>query len=403
MRVAIINSVFDYGSTGSLARQLYEYGKSRGIETYAFYGRGKEYADDHIIRIDHPIEVYFHKGMSLLAGNQGYYSFRATRFLIRKIKELGITHFILLNLHGYYLNEPKFWKCLKDEKIHVVYVTPDEYAGLGKCAFCIECTKYQTECKDCPRVKVYPKSLFFDRSQSIFEMKKNAYRGIDNLTLMGPETNLQVFRKSALLQGKRLQLLDWGIDTDTYRYSYDEDIFDKYSIPKDKVIVLTAAKYSNKRKGVKEYFFGVAKKLVNTDFHFINVGYDGNLSKEEIPNNMTLIPYIGDQDELAKVYSIADVYLLSSISDTMPLSCLISFACETPVLCFNTSGLVNLDPEHVGAVEYVDDVSVNGLEKALTKYKKKDESIRVLCRQYAEDRFSKEIFNRKVFSALEEQ
>lgn len=402
MRLAIINSVFDYGSTGSLARQLYEYGKSCGIETYAFYGRGKEYDDNHIIRIDYPIEVYIHKGMSLLFGNQGYYSFRATRSLIKKIKKLKITHFILLNLHGYYLNEPNFWKCLHDENIKVVYVTPDEYAGLGKCAFCLECTKYQTECKECPRVKVYPKSFFLDKSNVIFEMKKRAYSGIKSMTVMGPETNLQVFRKSALLQGKRLQLLDWGIDLDTYHYSYDESIYEKYSIPRDKIIVLTAAKYSNERKGVKKYFFELAKTMTETDFHFINVGYDGNLSVEEIPRNMTVIPYIGEQDELAKVYSLSDIYLLPSTTDTMPLSCLISFACETPVLCFNTSGLVNLDPDHIGVVEYVEDISVTGLKKALMKYKKKDEGIRSKCRKYAEDRFSKETFNKKVFSAFEE-
>lgn len=400
MKVAIINSVFDYGSTGSLARQLYEYGKSNGHDVYAFFGRGKKIEDKRIIRIEPKVEVYFHKVMSLLCGNQGYYSQIATLKLIKFLKQNNIDNVILLNLHGYYLNEPLLWKYLKSNSINVVYVTPDEYAGLGKCAFCIECTKYRTECKECPRVKVYPKSFFIDQSNRIFKMKKEAYDGYDNIIFMGPETNLEVFRQSALLKGKRLELLDWGIDLEIYKYRNTKEVYDRYSIPKDKVIVLTAAKYSNDRKGVKKYFFELAKRMEDSQYHFINVGYDGDLPENEIPKNMTTIPYVNEQIELSEIYSISDVYLLPSTTDTMPLSCLISFACETPVICFKTSGLINLDPDGVGVVSYVDDISVDGLYNALITYEKKSLEIMDKARNYAIERFSKETFNKKVYEGL---
>lgn len=400
MRIAIINSVFDYGSTGSLARQLYEYGKEAGYEVYALYGRGQKYDDERIIRIEPILEVYFHKIMTLLLGNQGYYSYIATRRLIRFLNQKEIEHVVLLNLHGYYLNEPLLWRYLKTNSVKAVYLTPDEYAGLGKCAYCGECTKYMTECDQCPKVRVYPKSLIIDQSNRIFKMKERAYKGYDNIIIMGPETNLMVFRQSALLKTKTMKCLDWGIDLDIYQYRDPKETYKRYSIPQNKVIVLTVAKYSNGRKGVKTHFFELAKRMEGMDYHFINVGYDGHLEKDDIPPNITLIPYIDDQVELTRLYSLADVYLLPSVSDTMPLTCLISFACETPVICFRTSGLINLDPHNIGVVEYVEDISVQGLYSVLLRYGKKSLSIRKKARDYAEERFSKTSFNKNVYDEL---
>ncbi len=400
-KVAIINSFLDYGSTGSITRQLYDYGLAHGYEPYVFYGRYNSGDNVHLFRIDSRFEVYAHKFLALLTGYQGFFSNIATSRLISILKRCEIRKAILLNLHGYYLNESRLLNYLKKNEIPTVYITPDEYAGLGKCCYSGECIKYQTECSECPDIKGYPKSLFFDRSRAIFRMKKKAYDGFDGLTLLGPETNLVKFRDSALTKGMKMVRASWGIDLSLYKYEIDESLFEKYKIPRDKVLVLTVAKYSDPRKGVKDYFFEVAKRLQGSDYHFINVGYDGNLSSEEMPFNMTTIGYLDNQSELAHLYSMSDLYLLASTSDTMPLSCLISFGCETPVCCFYTSGLRYLAPENHPAVVYSKAISVDGLERIITGISKKTTEIRNSCRQLAEEEYSVTAFNRKVFEVFE--
>lgn len=400
-KVAIINSFLDYGSTGSITRQLYDYGLAQGYEPYVFYGRYSAGDNEHLFRIDSKYEVYAHKILALLTGYQGYFSNIATSRLINILKSNKIRKAILLNLHGYYLNERRLLEYLKDNSIQTVYITPDEYAGLGKCCYSGECIKYQTGCFDCPDIKGYPKSLFFDRSRAMFQMKKKAYDGFDKLTLLGPETNLVKFRTSALTKGMKMVRASWGIDLGLYQYEVDDSLFEKYKIPRDKVLILTVAKYSDPRKGVKDYFFEIAKRFQGSDYHFINVGYDGNLSSDEIPTNMTTIGYLNNQKELAHLYSMSDLYLLASTSDTMPLSCLISFGCETPVCCFYTSGLRFLAPESHPAVVYSKDISLDGLESIITKIDKKTIEIRNACRRLAEEEYSVTAFNRKVFEVFE--
>lgn len=400
-KIAIINSVLDYGSTGSLTRELFEYGKRQGYEPFVFYGRGEETSDDHIFRIDSMIEVYTHKVLTLLTGKQGFYSDNATEKLLNCLKVEDIKKVILLNLHGYYLNEKKLLTFLKQNRVTTAYVTPDEYAGLGKCCYSLNCEKFKTECEECPRINDYPKSLFFDRSNDIFKMKKNIYNGFNTLTLLGPESNLIKFRESALVKDKPMKRINWGIDLDLYKFEVDEGLYEKYKIPKNKILILTVAPYSNLRKGVKEYFFEVAKRLQHTEYHFINVGYDGNLRPEEIPNNMTTIGYIHEQKELANLYALSDLYLLASKTDTMPISCLIAFGCETPVCCFFTSGLRYLAPVDSLAIKYCNDVSVNALVKVVTKTHKKTLEERIACRELAKTEYSVEAFCKKVYEVFD--
>ena len=402
-KVAIINSVFEYGSTGTLAKQLYEYGNNNGYEAFVFYGRGQIVADNHVIKIDSKIEFYIHKVLALITGYEGKFSNRATRFLLKRLEEEKIRNVILLNIHGYYLNERKLLTYLKENHIQTVYVTPDEYAGLAKCCYNKGCDKFKTECDKCPLVREYPRSLFFDRSNEIFKMKQKVYSGFDSLTLVGPEANLTKFKESALTKNLSMKRASWGVDLSLYKNEIDQYLYDKYSIPRNKIIILTVAKYSMQRKGVKEYFFEIARRLQDSKYHFINVGYDGNLSADEIPKNMTTVSYLDDQQELAHIYSISDWYLFTSQTETMPISCLISFACETPVVCFFTSGLRYLAARDSAAIRYCDDISIDAMENLVKKLEKKDKDSMRACRTLAEEEYSIGGFNRKVFEVLNGQ
>lgn len=399
-KVAVINSVFEYGSTGALTKQLYDYGNENGYEVFAFYGRGKIVPDGHVIKIDTDLEFYFHKGLTLLTGFQGKYSNHATKILLKRLKEENICKVILLNIHGYYLNERRLLTYLKKNKVQTAYVTPDEYAGLAKCCYNKGCEKFKTECKQCPLIKDYPKSLFFDRSNEIFKMKQEIYNGFDTLTLVGPETNLVKFRESALTKDIPMKRASWGVDLNLYKNEVDDTLYSKYNIPRDKIIILTVAKYSMLRKGTKEYFFEIARRLQGMDYHFINVGYDGNLEPDEMPKNMTTIGYMDDQRELAHLYAMSDLYLLASTADTMPISCLIAFACETPVCCFYTSGLKYLVDKDNLAIKYCYEISIDALENIVRRVRKKDNIVMEACRKLAEDEYSMEAFCRKVYEEI---
>lgn len=394
-KVAIISSVCDQGSVGSLVRQLYEYGK-KDNDVYVFYGRGEKYDDSHMMKVDSKIELYAHKILALITGLEGHFSNYATFRLIKKLKELNIDSVILVNVHGYYINEKRLFNFFRDNKIKIVYVMPDEYAGLGNCCYCNECQNFKDECGNCPDIHKYPKSLWLDQSRRIFRDKLKEYKD-QNIVFVGPRSNFNQLQDSELLREKRKVEADWGIDLSKYRYEINEETYEKYGIPRDKIVVLTVAKYTTWRKGVAEYFFEAARKLEESQYHFVNVGYDGDLRPDEIPQNMTLIPYISDQYELNQIYSLSDLYVLPSTSDTQPVSTLISLACGTPVTCFYASGLKYISNGDQEIVRYAKEISVQSLVDSICTFGKKTEQVMRKCRQYSEERYSKDIFTKKVY------
>lgn len=202
-KIAIINSVFDYGSTGLLARQLYEYGNNNGFDTYAFYGRGKKYSDTKIIKIDTNIEFLAHKGLTLLTGMQGSFSNIATSKLLSYFERIDIHYAIFLNLHGYYLNEKRLFEYCRKHDIKIAYIMPDEYAGLGKCVYCGDCKKFQSLCDKCPQIHLYPQSLLFDSSKKIFINKMEEYKG-QNITFAAPRSNIAHLEGSKLLEQQKI-------------------------------------------------------------------------------------------------------------------------------------------------------------------------------------------------------
>ena len=73
------------------------------------------------------------------------------------------------------------------------------------------------------------------------------------------------------------------------------------------------------------------------DITFVFVGY--NRSDWDIPSNMITVGYVSSQDKLAEYYSMADLYVCTSLADTFPTTCLNALGCGTPLLGFKAGGV----------------------------------------------------------------
>lgn len=400
MSIAIITDDIDVGSSGTLARQLFEFGKQKGKELQVYHSRGKRRNENDVIKFEYMLEVVAHKLLTLVLGDQGCHSFFATKRLIRLMKKNNTKAVIVITLHDYSVSEKVLFNYLNEYNIKIVYITIDQYAALGKCCYANGCQNYKTGCGNCPQVGVYPQSLLFDRSKKLFRMKEQAYSGSKHIVFMGPKFNLNLFKDSPLTKNRKLVNVNWGIDLEKYKYIYDSKMFKEYNIPSEKIIILCVAPYSNAAKGVKKYFFDMARRINSDIYHFVNVGYDGNLNAEEMPSNITVIPYVKDQNELVKLYSISDLYVLPSTSDTMPLSCLIALACGVQVCCFYTSGLRYLASLDSSVVKYAKEINTESLMDVVMKTTKKDDASMRECRKYAEKNYSSKAFNNAIYDTL---
>lgn len=115
-------------------------------------------------------------------------------------------------------------------------------------------------------------------------------------------------------------------------------IKEKYNIPKDKFVVLSAGQLQ-RRKGIFDVV-EMAKKLPN--IHFVWAGgfsfgkiSDGYKEIEEIvaqpPQNMTFLGIV-ERDDMNVIYNMADVMMLASFEELFPMTILEAMCVHKPIL-----------------------------------------------------------------------
>lgn len=177
---------------------------------------------------------------------------------------------------------------------------------------------------------------------------------------------------------------------------------DKYVLRSEKnikndefVMLFIVDSLKNSRKG----FDLLTEALLNLENIKITVLVIG---KGEIPAIDTVkiisLGEIQSFSEMAKYYSIADVFVLPSREDNLPNVMLEAFACGTPIIGFNTGGIAEHTIENVTGI-LADEMTAESLTNAIEKfYLTRDIYNSSVIRKYAEDNFS---YGKQVYSYIE--
>lgn len=384
--IAIINTC-NYGSTGKIALNLYEYLKINGYNTIFCYGRGNQSSDANHIKISSNLEVGIHAFLQKYIGLHSFVSIFSTIKLFKLLEAKKIDTIYCINLHGYYINEPWFYNYLASNKFKVIYIMADESAYLGDCGYHGNCNNYLHGCGNCPK-----KQLVLDFSSHLFKKKKRAYTKMTNMIFVGPEYTIKEAQKSPLLYNKKTAIVDEAINIDFYTPKNTDNLFNSLGIDKTKKIIVCVAPSSYKRKGC-QYYLELARRFEkNSNYIFIHIGYEGDIKK--CPNNYIPIKYISNQELLAEYYSIADLFVFPSLLDTMPNACLEALSCGTPILGFNISGMPYIANKDTGT--FVEACNVSELEKVVKNINKKTTTTINTCRNYAKSRYDQKQYCQKL-------
>lgn len=338
MKVLQINSVCGYGSTGRIATDLYKILEEQGHECLIAYGRGAAPKGINSIKIGTDFDNYMHVAKTRLFDLHGFASTKATKEFIKKAKEYNPDVIHLHNIHGYYINIELLFNYLKGVNKPIVWTLHDCWAFTGHCAHFdyIKCNKWENGCSNCPQKGRYPMSSLMDNSKSNYERKKALFNGVKNMTIVTPSKWLAGLVKQSFLKEHEVIVINNGIDLDVFSPK-DRNIFRrKYSI-EDKFLILGVASIWDARKGF-EYLLELSK-LINSDSKIVLVGLN-NKQLKQLPQNIIGIKRTNNIEELAEIYSAADIYVNPTLEDTFPTTNLEALACGTPVFTFDTGGSV---------------------------------------------------------------
>lgn len=396
MRILIVDVYGAIHSTGKITTLQYRYLSQMGHDVRVCYRGIKEpkINNPDYFPVAGKIEPVIGRFLARTTGYEGYTHPIATKRLIRYTKEFNPDIVQLNILHGYFINSNPYITILKKNHYKVCYTMMDEYAYMGKCPFSFSCNQFQTGCKgNCPAKKNYPKSWFFDRSKFIFEAKQKAYEGFENIVFTGPGWVVMRAKSSALLKNYRVLELDEPVDFVSTFYPRETDILRaKLNIPKENKVIVTVAQLSDPRKGGVYVFQAAEKLLYRKDISFVFVGC--NVEPPMRLKNMVTIPFIKSQDELAHYYSLGDLFVCTSLADTMPNVCIDALGCGTPLAGFAEAGTPYVATKEFGI--FTPTYDIDALVKVIEDAPKKDEDKIKACHNYAVERYSPEVIIKKL-------
>jgi glycosyltransferase involved in cell wall biosynthesis len=360
MKVLQINSFFSVGGPPRIVKGIYDTLLEQGHDCVLAAGRETPIDGMKIIKIGTSINKYWHLFMSRVFDAQGFSSNHATKKLINKIEKYQPDIIHLHNLHGYYINIEILFNYLKESNIPVVWTLHDCWAFTGHCAHFdyIGCDKWRTGCFNCPQKKEYPVSNVFDNSKNNYQRKKQAFSGLNNMTIVTPSKWLAKKVEESFLNQYPVKVIHNGIDLNEFKPT-ESDFRKKYNL-EDKKIVLGVAQNWGTKKGF--YDFYKLSDTLDSNYKIILVGLDSR-QKEAIPNKIIGFGRTNSIQELSEIYTAADVFVNPTLEDTFPTVNLESLACGTPVITYNIGG----SPESIDKTcgIKVDQGDINGLAIAI--------------------------------------
>lgn len=409
-----INITSNWGSTGKIAEAINLAAQGKGWECSTAYGRWANPSKFPTYKVGNKWDMYVHYFENRIFDREGLSSRRATKALIRHIEELKPDVISLHNIHDHYLNYELLFRYLNETNIKVVWTFHDCWAFTGHCFHFVtkDCMRWKTGCHDCPLHHLYPNTVL-DRSVKNYALKKELFSANKNLAIVACSDWLGDFVKKSFLGDKRLEIIHNGVDLNVFNpfvgsessegsegsegSSSDSATSTPLSTSQEpfKIIAVSSVWYPN--KGELD-IYKLRTMLPEDEYEITMVGLSAEQAKN-LPKGILGIQRTQNAQELAQLYSEADVLINPTYEDNFPTVNIEALACGTPVITYKTGGSPEAIDEKTGVV--VEQGNVVALANAIMQLRDKPLSSED-CRKRAEELFDKDKCFEKYVELYEE-
>lgn len=347
----MLNTVYAVGSTGKIVKQIADKALDKGYEcmvAHRFEIGNVDYPP-YACAVSSWLDCHIHNRINRLTMLRGCFSkFKTFRFL-KKVRKFNPDLIHLHNIHGNFINLSMLFRFIKKQNIKVVWTLHDCWPLTGNCKYfdMVNCSKWQYGCGNCPQKK----QALIDISSYMLKRKKKMLSGISDMTIVTPSQWLADLVKISYLQDYPVKVINNGIDLSVFKPT-ESNFKVNYNLT-DKKIVLGVAFEWEKRKGL-DVFIELSKRL-SDDYRIVLVGTDEKVD-EMLPEKFVSIHKTNNQQELAAVYSAADVFVNPTREENYPTVNMESLACGTPVVTFDTGGSGEIIDDSCGFVVKKNDI-----------------------------------------------
>lgn len=358
MRIALIN-MLHVGSTGKIMFGIATIARQHGhiVQTFSprYYQRSGKAVFPEIEGHQYfgsTFENMLHHYIAKISGFHGFFSWLGTLQLLNMLDKFQPDIIHLHNIHNKTICVPMLFAYIKKKGIRIIWTLHDCWSFTGQCAHfsMAKCDKWKTQCGHCRQIHTYPDALV-DRTKLMWKLKRKWFTGIESMTLVTPSHWLANLTSQSFVGIYPIITINNGIDLNTF-FSRENNFREAYKLL-NKHVLLGVAYAWGKRKGL-DVFIDLAKRL-DEAYQIVLVGTNADVDAY-LPKNILSIHQTKNQQQLAEIYSAADLFVNPTREENYPTVNMESIACGTPVLTFRTGGSPEILTSETGAVVDCDDI-----------------------------------------------
>lgn len=232
-----------------------------------------------------------------------------------------------------------------------------------------------------------------------------AVEGCKNIIAISDDNINEIVDKFTCAKDKIVYVKNGYNSNDFYRKAIDrKEIFERFSITKsyDKVVLFVGR--VSKMKGL-DVLFNAAKIYENENTLTLIAGdgeYTDELEKMKKSLGLKNIKFLGSQNQqnLNDLYNLANVLVLPSRKEALPLVAIEALACGTPAIVTNQSGMADIINEDVGFTFEMDNYKMlaEQINKILNKEVVFDKNKII---DYAKNNYSQDVLINKLIEMFE--
>ncbi|MDM8553373.1 glycosyltransferase [Desulfococcaceae bacterium HSG7] len=355
MRIIHISSADNKGGGARSAYRLHASLRKQGVDSRMFV-KSKYTQDDSVVAFEPKSSaiqrIIFRLRRRWETGNVGYFSANdtiyngfappSTPFGTAPLKQLPEADIVSLNwVAGFwdYRNISHLPKRCKA----VVWRLSDMNPFTGGCFYDNHCGRFIENCGKCPCLQSHKSN---DLSWRSVMMKKSIIEALPpnffHIVAQSRWIEKQI-KVSNVFKNQPVIRIPNGIDTQQLQPQDSREARIELGVHPDHAVVLFVAQFlSNPRKG-GAYFVETLKHVAAKSTIPITVLALGQDTLPPLSNvRIIQIKDVKDNAGLARCYSAADVYVITSLQDNLPNTVLESMACGTPVVGFEVGGVPDM-------------------------------------------------------------
>ena len=339
MRVLEINAVYGMGSTGTIVRDLQDFCAKDGIECHIAYSLARGEVPNGY-KIGGWLSHKIHALLSRISGKQGYFSIFATIRFLRYLQKLNPDVVHLHNLHSNYINVNMLLRFLAKNDKTTVITLHDCWWFTGGCFHytAAGCDRWLNRCGNCPKRMEDTPAYLCDSSVKILNDRKKYLSAIKRLTIVGVSSWISSEARKTFLKGKRIETIYNGVDSTVFKPS-PSNLRERLGLNGKFIILGPASKWLlTINKSTLEYF------VRNMKNNMVLVLYGLIDTKINVSSNTILYGYTHNREELAQLYSMADVFVNPTREDSLGFINIEAQFCGTPAFTYKNTGVTETVP-----------------------------------------------------------